>query len=58
MDDGALGLEMHNDRAALRVGFAVSRVRIKGLVLNPESAPKQDLESVHRVCKHRFCEAF
>ena len=45
-------------RAALRVGFAVSRVRMLGSVLKSESAPKQALESVSRVHKHRFRVAF
>ena len=45
-------------RAAIKVGFAVSRVRILGSVLKSESAPKQALESVFRVYKHRFREAF
>ena len=45
-------------RAALRVGFAVSRVRILGSVLKAESAPEQALESVSRVHKHRFRAAF
>ena len=45
-------------RAAPRVGFAVSRVRMLGSVLKSESAPKQALESVSRVHKHRFRVAF
>ena len=45
-------------RAALRVGFAVSRVRILESVLKSESAPKQALESVSRVHKHWFHDVF
>ncbi len=45
-------------RAALRVGFAVSRVRILGSVLKSECAPKEALKSVSQVYKHLFRAAF
>jgi hypothetical protein len=45
-------------RAALRVGLAVSRVRILGSVLKSDSAPKQALASVSRGAWHCIAQPF
>ena len=45
-------------RPALRVGFAVSRVRIVGSILKAERAPKQALASVAWGAWHCFAQHF
>jgi hypothetical protein len=45
-------------RAVLRVKLAECRVRICGSVLKSVCIPKQDSESISRVCTQRFRVAF